>query len=87
MNGKSSSNLSETDWDRLENMRDNEIDTSDIPELTKAFFENAELRVPQGKSSVLLSVDSDVLEWFQNHGSEFHRLVNNALRDYAELHR
>jgi len=87
MNEKNSSNLSKTDWDRLARMTDEEIDTGDIPELTEAFFENAELRMPKGKLSVVLSVDSDVLEWFQEHGRDFSRLVNRALRDYAESHR
>ena len=68
-------------------MSDNEIDTSDIPELDDEFFAHAKLRMPSGKSSVLLNVDTDVLEWFQRHGSEFNSLVNNALRDYAESHR
>ena len=87
MNGKNSSNISRTNWERLAAMTDDEIDTSDIPEADDGFFERATLRMPEGKSSVLLNVDSDVLEWFQQHGSEFHRLVNSALRDYAESHR
>ena len=68
-------------------MSDEEIDTSDVPELDDVFFANARLRFPPGKSSVLLNVDTDVLEWFQRHGSEFNSLVNSALRDYAESHR
>lgn len=68
-------------------MTDDEIDMSDIPELDDQFFANAKLRMPEGKSPVLLNIDTDVLEWFQEHGSEFHRLVNNALRDYAQSHR
>ncbi|HRI03915.1 MAG TPA: BrnA antitoxin family protein [Pyrinomonadaceae bacterium] len=87
MNGKNSSNISKTNWDRLAAMTDEEIDVSDIPEQGDDFFANAKLRMPAGKSPVLLNVDSDVLEWFKEHGSEFHRLVNSALRDYAESHR
>jgi uncharacterized protein (DUF4415 family) len=87
MNEKNSSNLSKTDWGRLARMTDEDIDSGDIPELTAAFFEHAELRMPKGKSSVVLSVDNDVLEWFKEHGGDFSRLVNTALRDYAESHR
>jgi len=68
-------------------MSDDEIDTSDIPPLNDRFFDNAKLRLPEGKSTVLLNVDSDVFEWFQMQGGEFNRLVNIALRDYAESHR
>ena len=87
MNGKNSSNISRTNWERLATLTDNEIDTSDIPEADDGFFERASLRLPEGKATVLLNVDSDVLAWFQEQGSEYHRLVNNALRDFAESHR
>jgi hypothetical protein len=38
---------SETDWDRIDRMTDDEIDTSDIPPLTDAFFENARKVLPR----------------------------------------
>lgn len=38
---------SETDWDRIDRMTDDEIDTSDIPPLTDAFFENAQKWLPR----------------------------------------
>ena len=40
---------SKTDWKRLSEMEDKDIDTSDIPELDDAFFQNAALRVPDKK--------------------------------------
>lgn len=51
---------SKTDWKRLSKMKDKDIDTSDIPELDDAFFENAELRLPP-KHPVTLWLDADVL--------------------------
>lgn len=33
-----------TDWKRLETLSDDEIDTSDIPELDEEFFKNAKFR-------------------------------------------
>jgi hypothetical protein len=38
---------SETDWDRIDQMTDDEIDTSDIPPLTDAFFERARIVFPR----------------------------------------
>ena len=38
---------SETDWDRIDRMTDEEIDTSDIPPLTDAFFERARMVLPR----------------------------------------
>lgn len=86
----SASNLkkpSETDWARVEAMADEEINTSDIPPLSEAFFANAKLRLPKGKVPVVISVDADIMDWFKAQGSEYPRLMNAALRDYAEAHR
>ena len=41
---------SDTDWDRLASMEDHHIDTSDIPELDEAFFEEAQLSAPVRKA-------------------------------------
>lgn len=78
---------SETDWARLDNMTDEEVDTSDIPPLGEAFFTTAQWRMPGKKTAVTLSVDDDVLKWFEAQGAEFQQRINAALRIYAEAHR
>lgn len=78
---------SETDWARIDAMPDEEIDTSDIPPLDDEFFARAQWRVPKGKTAVTLSVDDDVLRWFEDQGAEFQQRINAALRIYAEAHR
>ena len=80
-------NSSETNWERIDQMTDSEIDTSDIPPLDDAFFENAELRLPKGKVPVVMSVDADVFQWFQSQGAEYQNLINAALRIYADEHK
>src|SRR6185295_175215 len=40
---------SETDWDRVDRMTDDEIDTSDIPPLDDAFFERAIKVLPRAR--------------------------------------
>jgi uncharacterized protein (DUF4415 family) len=74
-------------WKRIDQMTDEEIDTSDIPPLTDAFFADAKLRVPEGKVPVVMSVDADVFQWFKSQGPEYHNLINIALRVYAEDHK
>ncbi len=78
---------SETNWVKVEAMTDEEIDTSDIPPLDDAFFANAKLRMPKGKVPIVISVDADVMEWFKAQGEEYQRLINAALRIYAEAHK
>lgn len=78
---------SETNWAKVDAMTDKEIDTSDIPPLEEAFFANAKLRLPKGKVPVVISVDADVIAWFKAQGDEYHKLLNAALRIYAEAHK
>lgn len=70
---------SKTDWERLAKMEDEDIDTSDIPELDDTFFQNAELRVPV-KKPVTLRLDADVLEWFKAGGKGYQTKINQLLR-------
>lgn len=74
---------SKTDWERLAKMEDEDIDTSDIPELDDTFYQNAELRVPV-KKPVTLKLDADVLEWFKAGGKGYQTRINQLLRKYME---
>jgi len=48
-----------------------------------AFFARAQWRMPEKKTAVTLSVDDDVLKWFEVRGEN---RINAALRIYAEAH-
>ncbi len=77
------SKSSKTDLKRLSKMKDKDIDTSDIPELDDAFFQNAELHVP-AKQPVTLRLDADVLAWFKEGGTGYQTRINQLLRRYME---
>ena len=47
MNGNDRREPSSTDWERLDQLADEDIDTSDIPPLDEAFFARAKLRLPK----------------------------------------
>ncbi len=78
---------SKTNWERVDRMTDEEIDTSDILPLDDDFFAKATLRLPEGRVPVLMSVDADVFEWFKSQGAEYQALINTALRNYADSHK
>jgi len=77
------SKVSTTDWKRLSEMQNKDIDTSDIPELDDAFFQNAEIKVPT-KQPVTLRLDTDVLVWFKSQGQGYQTRINKLLRSYME---
>jgi uncharacterized protein (DUF4415 family) len=87
MNENNLNEPSETNWTKLASMTDEEIDTSDIAPLGDDFFADAELRLPKGKVSVLVSVDEDVSDWYEAQGDEARNLMSAALRIYAEAHK
>lgn len=79
------SNASKTDWQRLSKMKDQDIDTSDIPELGEDFFRHAELHLPV-KRAVTIRLDADVLEWFKGQGTGYQTRINQLLRQYMQAH-
>jgi len=74
---------SKTDWKRIDAMRDEDIDYSDIPKLGPDFFKNA-IIWPGPKKQVTLRVDPDVLTFFRKHGRGYQTTINAILRKYME---
>lgn len=64
-------------------MPDSQIDHSDIPPLTDAFWKNA-VRNPfykPIKQATTVRVDSDVLLWLKGQGKGYQTRINAILRD------
>ncbi len=62
---------------------ENEIDTSDIPELTEKFWENA-VRNPfyrPLKQQLTMRLDADVIAWLRRQGKGYQTRANWLLRD------
>lgn len=81
---------SRTDWKRVDRTRDEDIDFSDLPEISPEMFARAIIRKglkPAGrKSQITLRIDSDVLEWFRAKGSGYQSQMNAILRAYKDAH-
>jgi len=91
MNKSAISRKSRTDWKRVEAMKDGRIDSSDTPELTPKMFARAIVRrglklVPR-KAQLTIRLDSDVLEWYKQHGPGYQTRINALLRAYMQEHR
>ena len=76
-------NLSKTRLSEIENLPDDTIDTSDIPELDDDFWENARQIVPEN----YLQIEQEILEWFKGQGLDYHARINTVLRAHMEAHR
>jgi uncharacterized protein (DUF4415 family) len=84
MNKNASKNTSQTDWERVDALTDDEIDTSDIPPLDDDFFANAELKMPEPKQAITIRVDKEVLDWFKSQGKGYQTRMNAVLRMYVK---
>jgi uncharacterized protein (DUF4415 family) len=74
---------SKTDWKRIDAMRDEDIDYSDISKQGPDFFKNAVIW-PGPKKQITLRVDPDVLMFFRKHGRGYQTTINAVLRKYME---
>jgi hypothetical protein len=54
VNRKNLKPASKTDWKRIDAMKDEEIDYSEIPELGDDFFKDALLKMPENKAIVTI---------------------------------
>lgn len=84
MSRHDSPNTSRTDWAQLDAMTDEDIDYSEIPPLTEAFFARAILKIPAAQAENLIALDPDVLAWFRSQDTEYKTLINTILRRFME---
>ena len=87
MSANISKRQSLTDWERIDAMSDEDIDTSEIPPLDDAFFANAQVRLPERKAPITIRLDSDVLAWFRGLGKGYQTHINAVLRMYMDAQR
>ena len=74
---------SKTNWDRIDSLKDGEIDYSDNPRLDADFFARA-VRWPGNKELISLRLDPDVLAFLRSQGKRYQTTINTLLRNYME---
>lgn len=72
-------------------MTDQEIDFSEVPELTPEKFARAMVRrgleAPTPKAQLTIRLDADVLAWFREQGPGYQTRINSLLRAYMKAHK
>lgn len=82
--------IDQTDWKRIDAMKDEDIDFSDIPEVSPEMFARGVVRrnfkvVPRKKEFPVL-LDSEVCWWYLTQGRGYEERINSVLRAYMEEH-
>ena len=86
MKENNTSYSSETNWDIVDALTDEDIDRSELPPLDEAFFARAVWRIPEEQVAVTVQMAPELLSWFKSQGSEYEQYMIAALRIYAEAH-
>ena len=72
---------------QLAKMVDEDIDTSDLPEVDD-FSDAVRGRFYRPvKQQITLRLDADLLAWFRSQGGKYQTQINAALREYMDSHR
>ena len=71
---------------RLDELPDDELDTSDISEITDFSGAVRGRFYRPVKQQVTLRIDADLLAWFKAQGGKYQTRINVALREYVEAH-
>jgi uncharacterized protein (DUF4415 family) len=91
MSNEPTSKKSQTDWQRIDAMSDEDIDLSECPEISPEQFARAVVRrglpAAKNKTQVTLRIDRDVLEWFKSQGRGYQTQINTLLKAYMEAHK
>jgi uncharacterized protein (DUF4415 family) len=85
------SKKSQTDWKRVDALKDDEIDLTEAPEVSPEMFARSivrhGLKPVTRKAQLTLRLDSDVLDWFRKQGHGYQTKINTLLRAYMDAHR
>jgi len=70
---------------RPREMKDEDIDYSDIPSQRGAVWTRPGALIPAGnKKQITVRLDADVLEFFKKTGTRYQSRINAALREYMK---
>jgi uncharacterized protein (DUF4415 family) len=75
--------MTEAEMQAFRDLRDEDIDLSDIPEQTGGGWRRVSELVPaENKRQITLRLDADVIEFFRATGRRYQSRMNAALREY-----
>ena len=69
-----------SDLARIDRMKDEDIDYSDIPALDEAFLAQPTVQWPPAKQQLTVRLDKDVLDWLKAYGTGYQTRINRILR-------
>ena len=84
---KSFKNMTDAErWEKLKNMKDEDIDYSDIPPLTEEELRSEKWHVvyPSEKKKINIALDENILDFFKSQGKGYQVRINAVLAAYVK---
>jgi uncharacterized protein (DUF4415 family) len=80
--------MTEEQMQALRDLRDEDIDLSDIPEQTGGSWRRVSELIPaENKQQITLRLDADVIDFFRATGRRYQSRINAALREYVNANK
>jgi uncharacterized protein (DUF4415 family) len=80
--------MTEEEMQALRELRNQDIDYSDIPQQTGAGWRRVSDLIPaENKQQITLRLDADVIEFFRATGRRYQSRINAALREYVNANK
>ncbi len=76
-----------SDLKKIDEIKDEDIDYSDIPALDNSFFIKKTIELPRPKKSVTIRIDDDVLDWFKKQGKGYQTKMNAVLKTFVAVNK
>ncbi len=70
----------------IDAIKDEDIDTSDIPEYGEEFWKNASVIFPEKKEPITIRLNHKVISWFKKRGKGYQSRINSVLESYVNSH-
>jgi uncharacterized protein (DUF4415 family) len=64
-------------------MRDEEIDCSDIPDISALDWTHADIVLPEAKTRMTIRIDTNIYRFFKSQGPRYQSRINAVLRAYV----
>jgi uncharacterized protein (DUF4415 family) len=89
MNAKSTGTTSRTDWKRVRNLTDEDIEKAidqdpDAIRLEDCDMSTLRVVAPPKRTQISLKVEPDVLDWYKSNFKPYQTRINAVLRAYME---
>ena len=69
---------------KIKDLKEKEVDYSDIPRTTRSFWADAEIIKHPLKKHISIRIDQDVLDWLKSQGKGYQVKINKILRSYMD---